>query len=37
MERKKICWVTPDCFVDCDIDIIPKLAETFDQILRERL
>lgn len=30
MERKKICWVTPDCFVDCDIDIIPKLAETFD-------
>lgn len=25
--RKKICWVTPDSFVDCDIDIIPSLCK----------
>lgn len=29
MEEKKITWVTPDCFVDCDIDIIPKLSQYF--------
>lgn len=27
MNRKKICWITPDYFVDCDINIIPLLCE----------
>ena len=26
MNKKKIAWVTPDCFVDCDIDIIPMIS-----------
>lgn len=29
MELKQITWVTPDCFVDCDIDIIPRLSQYF--------
>lgn len=28
--KKKIVWVTPDYFIDCDIDIIPKLLEKYD-------
>ncbi|MDI9873360.1 glycosyltransferase family 4 protein [Flectobacillus rivi] len=28
--KKKIIWVTPDYFIDCDIDIIPKLLEKYD-------
>lgn len=27
---KKIVWVTPDCFVDCDIILMPDLLKTFD-------
>ena len=27
---KKICWVTPDYFVDSDIPIVPLVAERFD-------
>lgn len=27
MKRKKICWITPDYFVDSDINIIPLLCE----------
>jgi glycosyltransferase involved in cell wall biosynthesis len=29
-EKKYIIWITPDYFVDCDIDIIPKLLKEFD-------
>lgn len=28
--KKKIVWITPDYFVDCDIDIVPKLLKKFD-------
>lgn len=28
--KKKIVWITPDYFIDCDIDIIPKLLTFFD-------
>lgn len=28
--KKKICWVTPDCFVDVDLPIIPHLLEFYD-------
>lgn len=28
--KKKICWITPDYFIDCDIDIIPKLLPFFE-------
>lgn len=27
MNNKKICWLTPDCFADCDIDIVPALCK----------
>lgn len=30
MQKKKICWVTPDWFVDVDIPIVPRLAEYYD-------
>lgn len=30
MKRKKICWLTPDYFLDCDINIIPLLLNDFD-------
>lgn len=30
MKKKKICWVTPDCFADCDIPYVPKLLDEFD-------
>lgn len=23
MQRKKICWVTPDCFLDTDMEVVP--------------
>lgn len=26
METKKICWITPDCFADCDIEIVPNIC-----------
>lgn len=26
---KKICWVTPDCFADCDIPYVPTLSREF--------
>ena len=28
--KRKICWITPDYFIDCDIDIIPKLLPFFE-------
>lgn len=28
--KKKILWVTPDCFVDCDIPYVPQLLEFFN-------
>ncbi|MEN2400555.1 glycosyltransferase family 4 protein [Flavobacterium sp. MC2016-06] len=28
--KKKLVWITPDYFVDCDIEIIPKLLKEFD-------
>lgn len=30
MDRKKICWVTPDWFVDVDMPIVPRLADKYD-------
>lgn len=30
MDKKKICWVTPDCFADCDIPYVPLLSERYD-------
>lgn len=30
MDRKKILWVTPDCFADCDIPYIPILSKVFN-------
>lgn len=30
MKRKKICWVTPDWFVDVDVPIVPHLAKGYD-------
>lgn len=28
--EKKIVWITPDCFADCDIPYIPELVKYFD-------
>lgn len=28
--KKKILWVTPDCFADCDIPYVPLLLDKFD-------
>lgn len=30
MSKKKICWITPDCFADCDIPYVPLLLDFFD-------
>lgn len=30
MVRKKIVWVTNDCFVDCDIPYVPLLLDSFN-------
>lgn len=30
MKLKKICWITPDCFADCDIPYVPLLSGMFD-------
>ena len=30
MLKKKICWVTPDWFVDVDMPIVPHLLEKYD-------
>lgn len=30
MTRKNICWVTPDCFLDVDLPIVPHLLDKFD-------
>ena len=27
---KKIIWITPDCFIDCDVDIIPEISKEFE-------
>lgn len=27
MNKNKICWVTPDCFIDCDMEIIPHIKD----------
>ncbi|MCQ2246607.1 MAG: glycosyltransferase [Bacteroidaceae bacterium] len=29
MNKKKICWITPDCFADCDIPYVPLLLERY--------
>lgn len=28
--KKKICWITPDCYLDTDIYIVPLLAKEFN-------
>jgi Glycosyltransferase len=28
--KKKILWVSPDCFADCDIPYVPSLLDEFD-------
>lgn len=30
MTKKKICWVTPDYFADCDMPLVPLVAKTFN-------
>ena len=30
MQKKKICWVTPDYFADCDIPLVPLVAKKYD-------
>jgi len=30
MARKKISWITPDCFIDVDLPIVVRLKESFD-------
>lgn len=30
LNKKKVCWVTPDYFADCDIPYVPTLSETFN-------
>lgn len=30
MPKKKICWVTPDWFVDVDLPIVPHLLDEYD-------
>ena len=30
MTKKKICWVTPDYFADCDMPLVPLVAKKFD-------
>lgn len=30
MEKKKISWITPDCYIDVDLPIINKLCNSFD-------
>lgn len=30
MMKKKICWITPDYFADCDIPYVPFLSEYYD-------
>lgn len=30
MQRKKITWITPDCFVDCDLPIMPYILKVYD-------
>lgn len=30
MDKKKICWITPDYFADVDIPIVPSLLDEFD-------
>ena len=29
MKKNTIVWITPDCFIDCDVSYIPKLSEIF--------
>lgn len=30
MAKKKICWVTPDYFADCDMPLVPLVAKKYD-------
>lgn len=30
MTKKKICWVTPDYFADCDMPLVPLVAKKYD-------
>lgn len=30
MQKPKICWVTPDWFVDVDMPIVPHLLDKYD-------